>query len=58
METENKLRPASRLCPGAALDLTIKVTLLVILFLTWAPIHACNAQTSVLQGTVSVSSRR
>jgi outer membrane receptor protein involved in Fe transport len=56
MVTKNQLQPTSRLRPGAALDLTIKVTLLVILVLTWAAIHACNAQTNVLQGTVSVSS--
>ena len=56
MANKNKLQLASRLRPGAALDLTIKVALLVILFLTWAAIHSCNAQTSILQGTVSVSS--
>jgi hypothetical protein len=56
MANKNRLQPTLRLRPGAALNLTIKVTLPVILFLTWAAIHACNAQTSVLQGTVIVSS--
>src|SRR6185295_10926120 len=56
MATKNKLRPVSRLRPSAALDLTIKVTLLVILLHTWAAIHVCNAQTSVLQGTVTANS--
>ena len=56
MATKNNLQTASRLRPGAALDLLVKGTLLVVLFLAWAAIHACNAQTSVLQGTVSAGS--
>jgi outer membrane receptor for ferrienterochelin and colicin len=55
-KTSIQLQPASRLRPGAALDLTIKVGLLLVLFHTWAAIHACHAQTSVLEGTVSVGS--
>src|SRR6185436_19855504 len=55
-KTAIQLQPASRLRPGAALDLAIKVGLLLVLFHTWAAIHACNAQTGVLEGTVSVGS--
>src|ERR1044072_156265 len=47
---------ASRLRPGALLPFMGKLALLVALFLAWAAVHSCNAQTGVLQGTVGVSS--
>jgi hypothetical protein len=56
MTTKNRSQTASRLRPGATLDLIIKVTALIVLFLAWGAIHACNAQTGVLQGSISASS--
>jgi Carboxypeptidase regulatory-like domain len=56
MTNENRSHTASRLRPGATLDSIIKVNALIVLFLTWGTIHACNAQTSILQGTISASS--
>jgi carboxypeptidase family protein len=56
MTNKNRSHIASRLRPGATLDSIIKVTALVVLFLIWGSVHACNAQTSVLQGTISAGS--
>jgi hypothetical protein len=47
---------ASRLRPDAVLPFLGKLALLLALLLAWAAVHSCNAQTGVLQGTVSVSS--
>lgn len=47
---------ASRLRPDAVLPFIGKSALLLALLLAWAAVHSCNAQTSMLQGTVGVSS--
>lgn len=56
MAPKNNEQLVSRLRSRTALQLMFKLALLVALFLIWAAIHLSNAQTSVLQGTVNVSS--
>jgi hypothetical protein len=53
---KNNVQHASRLRPGTAQRLMVKLALLVTLSLAGAAIHSAGAQTSVLQGTDSVSS--
>lgn len=56
MTRKNNAQRASSLRPGTALRLTVRMALLVTLSLAGAAIHSAGAQTSVLQGTVNVSS--
>jgi Carboxypeptidase regulatory-like domain/TonB-dependent Receptor Plug Domain len=56
MVTRNKLETVLGLRRGVTPNWLAKVTLLVSLFIAPAAIQKCNAQTNVLQGTVSVGS--
>jgi outer membrane receptor for ferrienterochelin and colicin len=56
MKCKNNVQQISRLRPGTSQRLMVRLALLITLSLTGAAIHSAGAQTSVLQGTVSVSS--
>src|SRR5215510_1136867 len=53
--TRNNVQLASGLRPGTALCRIIKGALVIALLIAAAAINSVNAQTSVLQGTISVS---
>ena len=56
MACKNNMQLDSRLCPCTAQRWAVRLVLLITLFVTAAAINSASAQTSVLQGTVSVTS--
>jgi hypothetical protein len=56
MACKSNVQLASRLCPYTAQRWVVRLVLLITLFVTAAAIDSASAQTSVLQGTVSVTS--
>jgi outer membrane protein OmpA-like peptidoglycan-associated protein len=56
MACKNNVQLASRLCPCTAQRWVVRLVLVITLFVTAAAINSASAQTSVLQGTVSVTS--